>query len=402
MPVLSTQTTYQGYRYTSPGRQPYSAIQMPRWAVRHAIPPAPPMHAPYHHHHHTVHYPAHTHHAPVTTATTATHSSQHVAQQPKAAPNADNKFSHYPKVPSQATQPVSSKAAKKPKAEVIMSLKSPTTVNFERMLKAGKSNDKSLLSNLTFPPPAKVLEKESCKKRKTAQATKENSVNQVVEQTDNTPVRLMNKYNSKKPRMEDCQDPFELVKQDLDLQRKVILQMALQRNLGAESTIRAVYSPNTMVPEEKQEAAQSPKKTVIEDGFYWRDFPCCEKVLYDNMEDYYGNSNLQRQTKQQQSFNKYLVEQVREAASNEGLHFDPYFTEKKLRDRIRCFYKTHLQNAKKRLVTLEKRKASKSNRAILRVYIRCVLDNMTFEDAAALETELPVKHRVASAKKVKL
>lgn len=44
---------------------------------------------------------------------------------------------------------------------------------------------------------------------------------------------------------------------------------------------------------------------------------------------------------------------------------DDNFNHKKLRDRIRCYYKTHVQNSKKRLVTLLKDPARPKNRDVL-------------------------------------
>ena len=195
---------------------------------------------------------------------------------------------------------------------------------------------------------------------------------------------LDSKFSHKRP-VEDMEpgepemNPFEEIEHDRSLQRQVILHMALQRNIGDE----AAPTPDPM------DVQSLNPKTVIEDGFYWREFPVCEQVLYKHMTDYYGVSKAQRLSKLQQSFNKKLVREVQEAAREAGLTFGPNFTEKKLRDRIRCFYKTHLQNAKKRLATLQKHPESEDNRALLRVYIRCVRTGVSFEDSLNKE---PVDH----------
>lgn len=102
------------------------------------------------------------------------------------------------------------------------------------------------------------------------------------------------------------------------------------------------------------------------------------------------------QSKQQQQFNNRLVSKVYHTAIQQGYTFDPMafmggatplterknkgkakdpehdfeplppgFNYKKLRDRIRCYYKTHVQNSKKRLTTMLKNPTKPKNREIL-------------------------------------
>lgn len=142
-------------------------------------------------------------------------------------------------------------------------------------------------------------------------------------------------------------------------------------------------------------AVESSGKKVIRDGFFWKDVPELEKVLQKHMMEYYFMSENKPQSKKQQQFNNRLVSLVYQEAIARGFVFDPVsfsleghgplefpsttaptecagnwivppgFNHKKLRDRIRCYYKTHVQNSKKRLGTLLKNPNKERNRDIL-------------------------------------
>ena len=99
-----------------------------------------------------------------------------------------------------------------------------------------------------------------------------------------------------------------------------------------------------------------------------------------------SSSENRPQSKKQQQFNNRLVSIIHCTATSNGWTFDPQtyggsdkkfnspkslpgssneFNYKKLRDRIRCYYKTHVQNSKKRLITLLKNPTKLKNREVL-------------------------------------
>jgi hypothetical protein len=111
-------------------------------------------------------------------------------------------------------------------------------------------------------------------------------------------------------------------------------------------------------------------------------------VLKEQMSTYYDLSTTKCQSAQQQAFNNDLVFLVRQAADEHGWLFYESFTDKVLRDRVRCYYKTHIQNAKKRLNTMVRNPTKKANARHLSQHLHIIkkVKEIRVEDAV-LENE---------------
>mmetsp|Transcript_65295 Transcript_65295/g.98508 ORF Transcript_65295/g.98508 Transcript_65295/m.98508 type:complete len:533 (+) Transcript_65295:109-1707(+) len=131
---------------------------------------------------------------------------------------------------------------------------------------------------------------------------------------------------------------------DPALAKKLLLSMALVRE-----------NPRTLP------STWPPRGSVVPEGFFWAHYPPLEGVLKKHMAEYYELSTTKCQSAQQQAFNNELVFLVREVSKEQGWKFNKSFSDKSLRDRIRCYYKTHIQNAKKRLRTMVRNPTKKAN-----------------------------------------
>ena len=106
-----------------------------------------------------------------------------------------------------------------------------------------------------------------------------------------------------------------------------------------------------------------PRGTTIPNGFFWGAYPSLENILRKHMKKYYDLSTNKRQSRAQQEYNNELVTLVRAEAARMGWKFDEseFNNYRKIRDRIRCFFKTHIQNSKKRLNTMLKNPEKRAN-----------------------------------------
>lgn len=93
-------------------------------------------------------------------------------------------------------------------------------------------------------------------------------------------------------------------------------------------------------------------KTILRKKFSWKNYPELEAFLIANREEYLRHSAL-NYTVQQKQYNNKLTERLLELAADYGYVFDEEaFSFVTVRDRIRCYFKSYVQSAKKRGVII--------------------------------------------------
>ena len=107
------------------------------------------------------------------------------------------------------------------------------------------------------------------------------------------------------------------------------------------------YAPYTFVQQPHLE-----EKTVLRKKFSWKHFPELERFLIANRDEYLKHSSM-NYTAEQKQYNNWLTERLLEVAAEHHYAFDPEeFNFVSIRDRIRCYYKSYVQTARKRGLNL--------------------------------------------------
>lgn len=89
-------------------------------------------------------------------------------------------------------------------------------------------------------------------------------------------------------------------------------------------------------------------KTVLRRKCAWKNYPELENFLIEHREEYLRHSAM-NYTAEQKQFNNDLTKKLLEVADKFDYEFDPAdFNFVAIRDRIRCYYKSYVQNCKKR------------------------------------------------------
>mmetsp|Transcript_80151 Transcript_80151/g.120470 ORF Transcript_80151/g.120470 Transcript_80151/m.120470 type:complete len:243 (+) Transcript_80151:253-981(+) len=87
-------------------------------------------------------------------------------------------------------------------------------------------------------------------------------------------------------------------------------------------------------------------RATLKKKFSWKQYPELEGYLLDNQEEYFEYSS-RNYTAEQRKYNNDLTRGLLDLAASEGYAFED-FTFSMVRDRIRCYYKSHSQSAKKK------------------------------------------------------
>jgi hypothetical protein len=107
------------------------------------------------------------------------------------------------------------------------------------------------------------------------------------------------------------------------------------------------YAPYTYVQQPHLD-----EKTVLRKKFSWKHYPELERFLIANRDEYLKHSSM-NYTAEQKQYNNWLTERLLEVAMEHHYAFDPEdFNFVAIRDRIRCYYKSYVQTARKRGLNL--------------------------------------------------
>ncbi len=139
---------------------------------------------------------------------------------------------------------------------------------------------------------------------------------------------------------------------DMHLRHPIDLRdrhIPMPRMIGAHHEDHGAYHYAHPPPHSHVGATKNNRgKTILRRKCAWKNYPELEKFLIDNREEYLRHSAM-NYTAEQKQFNNDLTKKLLEVADKYDYEFDPEdFNFVAIRDRIRCYYKSYVQNCKKR------------------------------------------------------
>ncbi|GKY99005.1 hypothetical protein MPSEU_000856200 [Mayamaea pseudoterrestris] len=97
-----------------------------------------------------------------------------------------------------------------------------------------------------------------------------------------------------------------------------------------------------------QQKGGGANKHLLKKKFSWKQYPDLEDFLVHHREEYLAHS-CRNYSLEQKQYNNWLTQQLIQKAEASNLYFDPQdFNFVAIRDRIRCYYKSYVQTARKR------------------------------------------------------
>eukprot|EP00544_Gedaniella_sp_CCMP2646_P006571 CAMPEP_0202491574 /NCGR_PEP_ID=MMETSP1361-20130828/8589_1 /ASSEMBLY_ACC=CAM_ASM_000849 /TAXON_ID=210615 /ORGANISM="Staurosira complex sp., Strain CCMP2646" /LENGTH=327 /DNA_ID=CAMNT_0049121645 /DNA_START=54 /DNA_END=1037 /DNA_ORIENTATION=+ len=136
----------------------------------------------------------------------------------------------------------------------------------------------------------------------------------------------------------------------------VTRQRTPRKRAGLRAKRKRAYSMDSADLVEKrlptEEIGGRTMTKILRKKFSWKNYPELEAFLIANREEYLRHSAL-NYTIQQKQYNNRLTERLLELAAEQGYVFDEEdFSFVTVRDRIRCYFKSYVQSAKKRGVII--------------------------------------------------
>ncbi|GFH57389.1 hypothetical protein CTEN210_13865 [Chaetoceros tenuissimus] len=119
------------------------------------------------------------------------------------------------------------------------------------------------------------------------------------------------------------------------------------------------HPPSAYAKKQDREEFNPAGKTVLRRKCAWKNYPELEQFLIDNRDEYLKHSAM-NYTQEQKQYNNELTERLLEVANKHNYVFDPNdFNFTAIRDRIRCYYKSYVQNCKKRGIPISYKTSAK-------------------------------------------